>query len=129
MFGFCPLASGSKGNALYLGSETTRVLIDAGISLTNLEERLHQIQVDPKSLQAVLVTHEHTDHIQGLIQISKKLNLPVLCNAQTAKGIISALAMKPRFKIFTTGEHFQFGDLSIYTFSISHDTLDPVGFT
>lgn len=129
MFGFCPLASGSKGNCLYVGSATTRVLIDAGISASIIIDRLLEIGVDPKTIQAILITHEHSDHIKGLSLLAAKLRLPVLANAETAKGIYAALGERPRFKIFTTGETFQFGDLIVHPFSIPHDTLDPVAFT
>ena len=129
MFGFCPLASGSKGNSIYIGSKTTRVLIDAGISFSSLTQRLSQIGVDIQTIQAVLITHEHGDHIQGLPVLCSRLNIPVLANAETAKGIYQALQIRPRFKIFTTGEPFVFGDLEIRPFGIPHDTLEPVAFT
>lgn len=129
MFGFCPLASGSKGNSIFLGTQQTRVLVDAGISFTSLEKKLSDLNVDIKTIEAVLITHEHTDHIQGLLSLTKKLQIPVLANAETAKGICSILGIRPRFKIFTTGEPFIFKDLEVHPFSIPHDTLDPVGFT
>ncbi len=129
MKGFCPLASGSKGNCLYVGSEKTRVLIDAGISASVIIDRLEEIQVDPKTIQAILITHEHSDHIKGLALLAAKLKIPVLANAETAKGIYAALGERPRFKIFTTGETFHFGDLIVHPFSVPHDTLDPVAFT
>lgn len=129
MFGFCPLASGSKGNCLYVGSQTTRVLIDAGISATTVLERLTEVGIDPQTIEAILITHEHSDHIKGLSLLASKLKVPVLANAETAKGICAALGERPRFKIFTTGETFQFGDLIFHPFSIPHDTLDPVAFT
>ena len=129
MFGFCPLASGSKGNCLYLGSAKTRVLIDAGISAGAIYKRLKEIEIDPKTIQAVLVTHEHLDHIRGLALFTHKLQIPVITNAETAKGIYASLGERPRFKIFTTGEAFQFGDMTVHPFSVPHDTLDPVGFT
>jgi phosphoribosyl 1,2-cyclic phosphodiesterase len=129
MFGFCPLASGSKGNCLYVGSQKTRVLIDAGISAGLVEERLGEIGVDPKSIEAILITHEHSDHIKGLAVLAARYKLPVLANAETAKGIYASIGERPRFKIFTTGETFEFGELKIHPFSVPHDTLDPVGFT
>ncbi len=129
MIGFCPLASGSKGNSLYVGGEKTRILIDAGISASAIIARLKEIEVDAATLQAILITHEHTDHIKGLSQLVRKLDVPVICNAETAKGIRAATLEKPRFKIFTTGESFQFGEFIIHPFSVPHDTLDPVGFT
>lgn len=128
MNGFCPLASGSKGNALFLGTEKTRVLIDAGISARSLIERLAEIAVDPQTLEAIIVTHEHTDHIAGLSILAPRLNIPVFCNAETAKGILAVTRGRPRFKIFATGEPFSFGDLEIFPFSVPHDTLDPVAF-
>ena len=129
MFGFCPLASGSKGNCLFLGTKSCRILIDAGISFSAIEAKLSQINVDIKSINAVLVTHEHVDHIAGLKVICEKLNIPVFANSSTARGICDALKIRPRFRIFTTGESFHFGDLEIYPFSIPHDTLEPVAFT
>lgn len=129
MNGFCPLASGSKGNAIYFGSKTTRVLIDAGLSARALDERLRTIGIEPSSLQAILVTHEHTDHIAGLVTFAEAFQIPVLANSETAKGIIAALGARPKFKIFGTGETFVFGDLEVHPFSVPHDTLDPVAFT
>lgn len=129
MFGFLPLASGSKGNSLFVGSKTTRVLIDAGISCSTILQRLQEALIDPKTIQAILVTHEHSDHINGLPLLAHKLQIPVLANAETAKGIYAAFGERPKFKIFTTGETFQFGDLIVHPFSVPHDTLDPVAFT
>lgn len=129
MRGFCPLASGSKGNCVFLASERSRILIDAGISAALLQKRLLEIQVELKTIDAILITHEHADHIAGLSMLAGKLNIPVFANAETAKAICSTLKMRPRFKIFTTGESFAFGDMEIHPFSIPHDTLDPVAFT
>jgi len=129
MNGFCPLASGSKGNAIFFGTKNTRVLIDAGLTAKAVCERLSEIGVDPTTIEAILVTHEHTDHISSLISLSERLNIPVLANAETAKGIVAALNARPKFKIFATGETFQFGDLEVHPFSVPHDTLDPVAFT
>jgi len=128
MLGFCPLASGSKGNCLYVGSAHTRVLIDVGLSASVVCSKLAEIKVDPATIQAILITHEHTDHIKGLSVFAKQFNIPVLVNAETAKGIYQAFGEKLRFKIFTTGENFQFGDFLVHPFSVPHDTLDPVGF-
>lgn len=128
MNGFCPLASGSKGNAIFLGTETTRVLIDAGLSISATARKLSEIGIGPETIQAVLITHEHTDHIRGLVQISERWKVPILANAETAKAILSGMNEKPRFKIFTTGEPFSFGDLEIMPFSVPHDTPDPVAF-
>ncbi|WP_068466843.1 MBL fold metallo-hydrolase [Candidatus Protochlamydia phocaeensis] len=129
MKGFCPLASGSKGNCIYLGTAQTKVLIDAGISAKAIQARLAEINVDLTEIDAILITHEHTDHIQGLKILAYKMGIPLFANHETAKGIVDAFHDCPKFKIFSTGEPFEFGDLEIHPFSIQHDTLDPVAFT
>ena len=129
MKGFCPLASGSKGNCTYFGSSQTKILIDAGISGKAIQARLSEINVDLSEINAILITHEHTDHIQGLKTLAFKWGIPVLANHETAKGIVETFRECPKFKIFSTGETFEFGDLEIHPFSIQHDTLDPVAFT
>ncbi len=129
MKGFCPLASGSKGNCTYLGTEQTKVLIDAGISTKTLQARLSEINVDLSNIDAILITHEHMDHIQGLKILAYKKGIPIFANHETAKGIVETFHDCPKFKIFSTGETFEFGDLEIHPFSIQHDTLDPVAFT
>lgn len=128
MNGFCPLASGSKGNALFLGTPSARVLIDAGISTQALVERLRQIDVELDTIQAILVTHEHSDHIRGLKVLTERIRAPILANVETAKAIYATLGIRTGFKIFTTGESFALQDLTIHPFSIPHDTLDPVAF-
>ena len=129
MEGFCPLASGSKGNAIFIGTKHTRILIDAGIRTKTIEERLSEIGVELESLEAILITHEHTDHIAGLSVLAERLNIPIFANAGTAKEIVAALGMRPKFKIFSSGETFHFKDLEIHPFSIPHDAFDPVAFT
>lgn len=129
MKGFCPLASGSKGNCIYLGTDHTKILIDAGLSAKAITHKLQQINVDIGDIDAILVTHEHSDHIQGLRVLAYRLGIPVLANTETAKGIVEHFHDCPKFKIFSTGETFEFGDLEIHPFSIQHDTADPVAFT
>ena len=129
MKGFCPLASGSKGNCLYLGTDTTKILIDAGIGIRRITSSLADIGVDITNIDAILITHEHTDHIRGLESLAAKYNIPILANSDTAKAIGPFERCMARFKIFSTGEPFEFGDLKIHPFSIHHDTLDPVAFT
>lgn len=128
MKGFCTLASGSKGNSLYFASNKTKILVDCGLSVKVLKEKLESINVPIETIQAVFITHEHSDHIKGLEQLVKYYDLPVIANHETAKAIMSTISVKPKFKIFCTGETFSFGDLSCKSFSIQHDTIDPVGF-
>lgn len=129
MEGFCPLASGSQGNAIFFGTAKTRLLIDAGLSVKALTEKLKEIGIDLSTLDAILITHEHTDHIKGLSLLACKHQIPVFANCDTAKAIVEVLGETPRFKIFSTGESFEFGDIEIHPFSVQHDTLDPVAFT
>jgi phosphoribosyl 1,2-cyclic phosphodiesterase len=129
MIGFCPLASGSKGNCIYIGTPQVKLLLDAGLSAKATIAKLGEINVDISEIDAILITHEHTDHIQGLKVLAYKLGIPVLANSETAKGIVETFHECPKFKIFSTGESFEFGDLQIHPFSIQHDTLDPVAFT
>lgn len=129
MKGFCPLASGSKGNCIYFGTEKTKILIDAGLSGRATALRLQEIGVSLDDIQAILVTHEHIDHIRGLDQLGCRKKIPVFANSDTARGIYELIGEAPPFKIFTTGETFVFQDLEIHPFSIQHDTLDPVAFT
>lgn len=129
MKGFCPLASGSSGNVIYLGTEKTKILFDVGVSFKNLKERLAEIEVKIEEIDAIMITHEHVDHIRGLEMIAKKLDIPIFCNSDTAKAICQIIGVRPKFKIFSTGESFTFADIEIHPFSIQHDTLDPVAFT
>lgn len=129
MKGFCPLASGSKGNAIYFGSSQTKILIDAGLSAKATTLRLEQIGVKLEEIDAILVTHDHSDHISGLKTLAFRYGIPVMANHETAKGIIEYVGDCPKFKIFSTGETFEFMDLEIHPFTIQHDTMDPVAFT
>jgi phosphoribosyl 1,2-cyclic phosphodiesterase len=129
MIGFCPLGSGSKGNCIYVGTEHVKILIDAGLSTKQIQLRLAQINVDIADIDAILVTHEHGDHIQGLKVLAFKMGIPIFANSETAKGIVEYLHECPKLKIFSTGETFEFGDIEIHPFSVQHDTLDPVAFT
>jgi phosphoribosyl 1,2-cyclic phosphodiesterase len=129
MNGFCPLASGSKGNSIYIGTDTTKLLVDAGLSAKAIISKLEEIRVDPSDIDAVLITHEHIDHIRGLGVFCAKFNIPVFANSETAKAILSQSKTPLKFKIFSTGETFEYGDVEIHPFSIQHDAADPVAFT
>jgi len=129
MIGFCPLASGSKGNCIYFGTGNTKVLIDAGISGKATKQALASIDVDIADIDAIIITHEHTDHIRGLKVLAYNMGIPVFANSETAKGIAEKFHGCPQFKIFSTGETFEFHDMEIHPFTIQHDAADPVAFT
>ncbi|HMP84808.1 MAG TPA: MBL fold metallo-hydrolase [Verrucomicrobiota bacterium] len=122
------LGSGSSGNCAYLETEDARILVDAGFSPRQIRQRLASIGRAPENLTAILVTHEHSDHIQGLAGIAGKLNIPIYCNRATRDEIVRILNMTFDFRLFTTGSSFDVGDVAVETFAIPHDAQDPVGF-
>ena len=122
------LGSGSGGNCAYLETEETRLLIDAGFSNRQIRQRLATIGRAPEGLNGILVTHEHTDHINGLAGLASKLNIPIYCNRDTKDAIEHQCGMKFQCRIFETRASFDIGDVKIDTFDIPHDAADPVGF-
>lgn len=130
MFKFCSLYSGSTGNSLFVQSDSTKILIDAGESCKKIEEGLSNINVDADDLDAILVTHEHSDHIKGLGTLSKKHNIPVYANNGTWNSMNDQKnkICSENIKIFNTNESFKIGNFIISPFSIPHDATDPCGF-
>ncbi|MST95097.1 MAG: MBL fold metallo-hydrolase [Pedosphaera sp.] len=122
------LGSGSSGNCAFLETGGTRLLIDAGLSGRQIRQRLLTIGRAPEGLSGILVTHEHSDHVQGLTVLATRLNIPVYCNRLTQEAIERQLATKFDCRIFSTGASFEVGDVSVDTFSVPHDASDPVGF-
>jgi phosphoribosyl 1,2-cyclic phosphodiesterase len=114
-----------------VGTDRTRVLIDAGLSRKETFARLARIGEDPEKLTAILVTHEHSDHINGLVRIARKLNIPVYCTRLTVPAIraMDWLEYQPRIEAYQAGTRFVIGDLEVDSFTIPHDAVDPVGYT
>jgi phosphoribosyl 1,2-cyclic phosphodiesterase len=125
---FTILGSGSSGNCAYLETDETRLLIDAGLSGRQIRQRLATLSRVPENLQGILITHEHSDHIQGLTGLAAKLRIPIFCNRLTKEAIESVVESPLEFRLFQTGSSFEIGDVAIDTFSIPHDAYDPVGF-
>ena len=124
----CLLASGSKGNSLLVESGQTRILIDAGLSARELRKRLALVGVDAESLNALLITHEHTDHVRGLGPLVRQLDLPVYLQTDLARKLPDV--GKPEcVHEFADGESFTINDLTVRPFAITHDSLAPVGFS
>ena len=130
------LASGSRGNCALIASATTKILVDAGISCLETFKRMKSLGEDPRSLSAILVTHEHRDHIYGLATLAKKLRIPVFMTGGThqawSRAIQEQQGEKPqleKFERFESGHGFQVGDIAVKPFTIPHDAVDPVGFT
>jgi len=122
------LGSGSAGNCAYLETDETRLLIDAGLSGRQIRERLASIGRTPELLHGILITHEHSDHVQGLTTLSAKLRIPLFCNRLTQEAIENQLNTRFDCRIFSTGASFEVGDVAVDTFSVPHDASDPVGF-
>ena len=125
---FCVLGSGSRGNATYLEANGTSILIDAGMSGIELQKRLSVIGVEFSAINAILVTHEHNDHIHGVGVLSRRAKIPVYANPPTFSAAARIVNKLFSFNEFETGKTFYFRNLEIHPFSISHDSEDPVGF-
>ena len=130
MLNFCSLYSGSSGNSLFVETKNTKLLIDAGVSCKKIENALNNISVDPHSIDGILITHEHSDHVQGLGTLSKKFDLPVFVNKETLDAMPKQKdkISEKNIKSFTVSEKFEIGDLIINPFSIPHDAANPCGF-
>lgn len=130
MLNFCSLYSGSSGNSLFVQTENTRILIDAGVSSKKIEEGLKSIDVEPSSIDAILVTHEHSDHIQGLGTFSKKFDTPIYANQETIDNMQNQILKisEKNIKKFKVADKFSIGDIDIKSFSIPHDAANPCGF-
>jgi len=122
------LGSGSAGNCAYVETDETRLLIDAGFSSRQIRKRLAAIGRVPENLSAILITHEHSDHVQGLASLAEKLRVPVYCNRDTKEAIEYQLQVRLDARLFSTGASFEVGDVLAESFSIPHDAQDPVGF-
>jgi len=124
---FTSLNSGSNGNAYYIANEQEAVLIDAGITCNILEKRMQDVALNPSKIKAIFISHEHSDHIKGLVTFSNKYNLPVYGNLKTLSrciGLSNSLS-----KIIHNTEIITIGKLKITAFSKKHDAIDPISFT
>ncbi|MFH0924513.1 MAG: MBL fold metallo-hydrolase [bacterium] len=124
----CILGSGSSGNCIYINSQDTSILIDAGLSGKEICKRLRQIGINPSSLAAVVLSHEHTDHIQGIRGLYHTHKLPIFANLATKKVVEDKFERIKVSDVFKTGHNFCVGNFYLETFSVSHDAVDPVGF-
>jgi phosphoribosyl 1,2-cyclic phosphodiesterase len=124
------LASGSSGNAALLATENTRILVDAGLSMRELGRRLAATGEDLKRVDAILITHEHSDHVSGLpvLARNKDVRASIFLTRLTAPAIDWGEVPPARLEPFQAGASFQIGDIEVQSFSIPHDAIDPVGF-
>lgn len=129
----CSIASGSSGNCVYVGHASTHLLIDAGISGKKIEQGLLTAGVDPESLSGLLVTHEHSDHIQGIGVLARKYGIPIYGTVETfcamKKGKTSIGKIEDAlFQPVIPEEGFSIGEIAVTPFSVSHDAANPVAY-
>lgn len=127
---FSVLASGSSGNSVYIETEQTKLLVDAGLSGKQLANRLAQIGVQPESLTAILVSHEHIDHVKGLGVLARRYNLPIYLNEATYRHLPSGVGELPMAQVhfIESTTTLALADIGIEPIPISHDAADPFGF-
>ena len=124
---FCLLASGSRGNCLWLEESDVAVVVDCGLPAREFLRRAVSAGLDPSRLAALLISHEHRDHLSGVGPLARRLKLPVLAN-QPTRNLAEAVTGTLKWETFTTGDTLTFGLLKIRTLPISHDAADPVAF-
>jgi phosphoribosyl 1,2-cyclic phosphodiesterase len=126
---FCSFSSGSSGNCYLIKSETTAILVDAGISVRKILGGLSQTNTTDEQLAALLLTHEHSDHIKSLPALmKKKTGLKAFANERTWRAIDKEIDLARKHS-FTPGEPFQVGDIRVNAFRVCHDAADPVGYS
>jgi len=123
----CVLASSSSGNSTFIRTDRTRILVDAGLSKRDVVARLAVIGETAENLDAILVTHEHSDHVSGLVSLAKQLDIPIYITRLTAPAIPWG-EYTPKLDCFQAGTTFQIGDIDVDSFTVPHDAIDPVGF-
>ncbi|MBN2054121.1 MBL fold metallo-hydrolase, partial [bacterium] len=128
-FRFATLGSGSKGNCYFVEADGRRILLDAGLSARQIEMRLGVLGIDPASLDGIIISHEHIDHVAGLRVMVKRYGLPVWCNDVTRAALNEKLGTNIPVTIIQTGREFTIGGIRVHPFSVSHDAADPIGLT
>ena len=128
MIRFCSLGSGSSGNSFYVGNGAGAVLLDAGFSGKETMARLREAGLDPGSIRAVMISHEHTDHVKGAGVVARMLDVPVCLSEKTYERAKKAMGRVPGIVHFSVGERFDAEGMDVASFSIPHDAADPCAF-
>lgn len=123
------LGSSSSGNCALLHTGHTKILVDVGFSAKRISRLLEAIGESLDSIDAVFLTHEHSDHAQGMRGLARRADLPVFANRDTADAVQAKLTKPVNWKVFQTGTDFDFRDLRVRSFALPHDAYDPVGFS
>lgn len=129
MLNITPLFSSSKGNSIYIESDDTRLLVDAGVSSKQIILSLEKIDVNIKTIEAILITHEHTDHVKGIKILASKYNIPIFCTAKTWTKLSQADVPESLKNTFEIDNEFSIGNIKVIAFSTPHDAVDPCGFS
>jgi phosphoribosyl 1,2-cyclic phosphodiesterase len=125
----CALASGSRGNSIYVSDGATSILVDAGLSGIELQRRMQARGLSPERLDAILVSHEHTDHIAGVGVLSRRYKLPVYMTKKTRAALPSTVGKIADIRLFDCGRPFSIDGFRLESFAVSHDAGEPSGFT
>ncbi len=129
MFRLTMLGSGSAGNSALVATEHCRLLVDGGLSARQLVLRLEQCGLAPNELDGILLTHEHGDHVCGLEVLCRKFAIPIYCNPLTAEAVrFCSLGAHRCWRIFRTGSSFSICDITVESFPVPHDAVEPVGY-
>lgn len=130
MFKYCSLYSSSSGNSFFVQTDSTKIIIDAGVSLKKITTALEEININGEDITAILVTHDHIDHTKSIATLSNKYNIPVYANKKTWEAIpeIASKISECNKKIFNISETFSIGDIKVLPFHTPHDAADPCGF-
>ena len=130
MLNFTSIYSGSSGNSLLVESENTKILVDAGVSAKKITTALDSLDIALEQIDAIIVTHEHIDHVNSLGTLSAKYDIPVYANSKTWDSMPKQKDKinENNRKFFKSNECFEIKDLKIDSFSIPHDAVDPCGF-
>ena len=129
----CSIASGSSGNCIYVGNENTKLLVDAGISCKRIEQGLSSIDINPETLKGIFITHEHSDHIQGVGVMARRYQVPIYATAETLSAMNRMKSLgkidPSLFHIIEPDQSITVQDIKVNPFSIPHDAANPVAYT
>lgn len=125
---FAPLCSGSSGNCTYIGTRTQGILVDAGASARSILTSLSEIGVEPGAVKAILITHDHNDHIKGLRVLVKRLRVPVCSTVETLEGILDTGNLEAGAELLELSSQMELAGMEITPFDTPHDVAHSVGF-
>lgn len=128
---FCSIYSGSSGNCLYVATGNTKILIDSGLTGKKIQEGLKEIGVSPNDIDAMVITHEHSDHIKSAGILSRRFNIPIYANTKTWGAMTGSLGdiKEENIKVFEGYDIFEIGDIYVKPFEIPHDAASPCGYS